>query len=168
MNPIQVWLDALKKPVPWILCDPKASESLALAQSLSLAIQQSATGIDAPIEALLYMRIGCMEPSHENVQNAKRGLGAYIHGVLHRMEGDYWNANYWFDRVQDPKLLERISDHISQLAKAHGLTVPIWSGPSNFVEACKASRSEPDEALEVLAQWEWQALWRIANEKNPR
>lgn len=168
MNPIQAWLEALKSPIPLKLCDPDEPRSQALAKSLSVAIEQSPLGIDAYAEALLYMRIGCMEPSHGNVQNAKRGLGAYIHGVLHRMEGDYWNAKYWFNRVEDHKLLKSISEHVGQSAKVYGKPLLAWNGPSDFVDACKAQRSEPNEPLVLMAHWEWQALWWIAYEKNPR
>ena len=103
-----------------------------------------------------------VEPAHGNVQDAKRGIDAYIHGVVHRMEGDYWNAKYWFDRVADPRLIDRIGSHIRQSLSGN------WTGPEGFVDACKTSSVAKREELIRLATEEWEALWQIVHEKNPR
>ena len=107
-----------------------------------------------------------MEPAHRNVQEATRGLGAYIHGVLHRMEGDYWNAKYWFRQVSDAGLMQSICEHMQSLAIAQGLNKLDWVSPSDFVDACEALAKNNAKQTELVRQatWEWQALWQIAND----
>ena len=138
---------------------PIADRFQAIQASTGAAREASAGG---SLEALLYLRIGLMEPAHGNVQDAKRGIDAYIHGVVHRMEGDYWNAKYWFDRVADPRLIDRIGSHIRQSLSGN------WTGPEDFVDACKTSSVAKREELIRLATEEWEALWQIVHEKNPR
>ncbi|MFM7931684.1 MAG: hypothetical protein ACKO9Q_28580, partial [Pirellula sp.] len=98
MSAIQQWLDGLACPIPLKLVPANAPEVVGLAKSLREALEKSGSSLGGAFEALLYLRIGLMEPAHGNVQDAKRGIEAYIHGVLHRMEGDTWNAKYWFGR----------------------------------------------------------------------
>lgn len=166
MNHIHAWLDALESPMPLSLCNADDTTSLRLATSLRSAIEQSKTPQGGPIEALLYIRIGRMEPAHRNVQEATRGLGAYIHGVLHRMEGDYWNAKYWFRQVSDAGLMQSICEHMQSLAITQGLNKLDWVSPSDFVDACEALAKNNAKQTELVRQatWEWQALWQIANE----
>lgn len=164
MSAIEDWLDSLSLAMPLSLIDPNATPNDALIDSLQAAMELSNTPSGGNKEALLYLRIGQMEPAHSNVQDAQRSIGAYIHGVLHRMEGDYWNAKYWFDRVRDPLLLDRIRDLIREISLTQGSVLEDWGGPLRLIEACKNRRSVSQEEVVQLAFWEWQALWRIVNE----
>ena len=103
-----------------------------------------------------------MEPAHRIVQDARGGIEAYIHGVLHRMEGDTWNAKYWFHRVGDPRLIDRIDKHMIECQ------IENWTGPEDFADACKSPTEANRDKLMRLASCEWEALWQIINEKNPR
>jgi len=164
MSNIEDWLDSLSVAMPLSLIDPASASSDALVDSLRKAMKSSKVPLGGNIEALLYLRIGQMEPSHSNVQDAQRSIGAYIHGVLHRMEGDYWNAKYWFDRVRDPRLLDRIRDLIREFSHAQGSVLEDWGGPLRLTDACKNRGSVSQDELAQLAFLEWQALWRIVNE----
>lgn len=160
---IDEWLEALTFEMPLDLVDPKNPSSVALKASLIDAMKLSKVASGGMVEALLYLRIGMMEPAHSNVQDAQRSIGAYIHGVLHRMEGDYWNAKYWFDRVRDSQLLERIGLEIREIRQSQGVATEDWLGPLWLNEACKnVSASMRDQVVQAAA-FEWQALWRIVN-----
>jgi hypothetical protein len=37
-----------------------------------------------------------LDRSHDLAQNLDTLEGSYLHGMMHRMEGDFSNANYWF------------------------------------------------------------------------
>ncbi len=47
---------------------------------------------------LLYA-VDAIHEAHAFFQDAKSDLGAYWHGMMHRREGDFENARYWFRRA---------------------------------------------------------------------
>jgi hypothetical protein len=53
----------------------------------------------AALQAGLYAWNGELDASHRLSQSVDTALGSYWHGIMHRMEGDYGNANYWFARA---------------------------------------------------------------------
>ena len=39
--------------------------------------------------------------AHDLIQDLEGDpAAAYLHGLIHRREGDFWNANYWFRQAQ--------------------------------------------------------------------
>ena len=50
------------------------------------------------VRSLLLLQAGDFERSHAIVQAMSGSDPAYIHGMIHRVEGDFWNAKYWFRR----------------------------------------------------------------------
>lgn len=55
--------------------------------------------IHLPTLAGILLFFGELEQSHEISQGLSDGDGAYWHGLMHRREGDFANAGYWFRRV---------------------------------------------------------------------
>lgn len=51
------------------------------------------------VKAGLYLWNESLDKSHSLAQNILNSTGSYWHGIMHRMEGDYDNAKYWFRRV---------------------------------------------------------------------
>jgi len=47
-------------------------------------------------KALLHLWNDSLEPAHAIVQELETPTGAALHGILHRREGDFGNAKYWF------------------------------------------------------------------------
>ena len=39
------------------------------------------------------------DKAHELVQDLPDQVAAHIHAYLHRVEGDIWNADYWYQRA---------------------------------------------------------------------
>ena len=57
---------------------------------------------DRLIEALELLATGAWKPAHEIVQKESSNLAAWLHGIVHTLEGDLDNARYWYrkaDRV---------------------------------------------------------------------
>ena len=50
---------------------------------------------------LLYA-LDALDPAHSIFQDDPSPLGSYWHGMLHRREGDFDNARYWFRRAGTP------------------------------------------------------------------
>ena len=53
---------------------------------------------------------GNLDRSHAISQGIGNATGSYWHGIMHRMEGDYWNAKYWFRKVGRHPAMERLRE----------------------------------------------------------
>ncbi len=54
---------------------------------------------DKYLRALVLMKEGKWHESHDIVDAMDTPMAARIHGLLHRIEGDQWNADYWYRRA---------------------------------------------------------------------
>jgi hypothetical protein len=60
---------------------------------------------DTLARALDLLAAGAWQPAHEIVQKDTSVLAAWLHGIVHTLEGDLDNARYWYrkaDRVFPP------------------------------------------------------------------
>ncbi|HLR00320.1 MAG TPA: hypothetical protein VK102_08075 [Sphingobacterium sp.] len=58
-------------------------------------------GLSVYLEALWWDAKGDWQQAHDLVdQNTDKG-SAHIHAYLHRVEGDLWNARYWYNRAEE-------------------------------------------------------------------
>ncbi|MBV9674571.1 MAG: hypothetical protein JO076_17340 [Verrucomicrobia bacterium] len=51
------------------------------------------------LKSLLLLQAGELEKAHAIVQSMTTPQAAYVHGIIHRVEGDFGNARYWFHRA---------------------------------------------------------------------
>jgi hypothetical protein len=51
------------------------------------------------IKACLHLWNESVHRSHVLSQDIMSPTGSYLHGIMHRMEGDYDNAKYWFEQT---------------------------------------------------------------------
>ena len=68
--------------------------------SATLSHSTPPAGISVLLEALWFDANGDWEAAH-NIAQSKEGTPAYdrLHAYLHRVEGDTWNAGYWYRRA---------------------------------------------------------------------
>ena len=59
-------------------------------------------GLSAEVKALWYAKKGEWEEAHNIAQEIHSPMGSWIHGLLHLIEGDQGNANYWFHKAAKP------------------------------------------------------------------
>ena len=52
--------------------------------------------------ALAHLEAGAWQEAHEIVQADESKLAAWLHGIVHTLEGDLDNARYWYRRVRRP------------------------------------------------------------------
>lgn len=98
----------------------------------------------------LWLLAGELDLSHDISQGIGSAEGSFWHGVMHRREGDFSNAKYWFRRVGEHPVFDRVED----------LSEGNFTDPFEFVDACSRAK-EGTSAYEdcQLTQWlEWQAM----------
>jgi hypothetical protein len=118
----------------------------------------------------LWQLHGLLEESHRAAQSieglGRRRAGDYWHAIMHRREGDYGNAKYWFRRVGGHPLLDELSRRADRILRDAAETGERWrtrlGSPESwdslaFVDLCEASATESRSALPSPArriQWD--------------
>ena len=59
-------------------------------------------GLSLALQALWRDGKGDWDGAHELAQREGGGAGDWVHGYLHRKEGDVGNAGYWYRRARKP------------------------------------------------------------------
>ena len=55
---------------------------------------------DRVIRAVELLEAGAWPQAHEIVQEESSSLAAWLHGIVHTLEGDLDNARYWYRRAE--------------------------------------------------------------------
>jgi hypothetical protein len=127
-------------------------------------------GVRSPGGALtgLLLMSGCWAEAHDVASEMDTPEGRYWHALIHRMEPDTWNSNYWFRSVGQhplfPALLEQAAAVAAQSEPAALGLGQQWDS-KQFNELCEQARGSTDEALvkavreihsiEVHLLWDW-------------
>ncbi|GIP33854.1 hypothetical protein [Paenibacillus sp. J2TS4] len=64
------------------------------------------------VKSGLYLWNEDLYESHELSQQIDNETGSFWHGIMHRMEGDYGNAKYWFRRTGVHPVHSQIHDRV--------------------------------------------------------
>ncbi|HEX8341195.1 MAG TPA: hypothetical protein VF624_09825 [Tepidisphaeraceae bacterium] len=152
---------------------PGSAEAGEILHALSPAdlLGQPVRGPDdaACLLAGLWLWHGYLDESHAVSQGIETPSGSYFHAIMHRMEGDFGNAKYWYARVGKHPVLPVIGASARDIVArapldkaALRLTLGDWSGPAfvDYVQSLHESPSDERYAVAVaLQQLEWRALF---------
>jgi hypothetical protein len=58
--------------------------------------------LSSEAQALWHTKAGNWEEAHNIAQDINTPLGSWIHALLHVIEGDQWNGDYWFTKAKKP------------------------------------------------------------------
>ena len=107
-----------------------------------------------------------LNESHGISQEIETSSGSFWHGVMHRREGDFSNAKYWFRHVGRHDLLDELGPRLRSLAdgaqamQIDSLTPGGAFDPYRLVDACQAAvRSGDDDFCRQVQQLEWELLF---------
>lgn len=131
-----------------------------------------ATDCEAASGALagLWLWHDFLHESHELSQSVETPTGSFWHAIMHRREGDFSNAKYWFRRVgHHPAmggLAARADTLISQLPADKSLfkltAGGAWNGSAfvDLVEAVHRDEKDSRRAMVIeLQRLEWRTLF---------
>ena len=66
---------------------------------LDLSGNEPPAGLSVYQKALWYDAKGMWDEAHDGVATASGPMAAWMHAYLHRKEGDFGNARYWYARA---------------------------------------------------------------------
>jgi len=58
------------------------------------------TGEAPLVRAVELLGAGAWQQAHELVQEEESALAAWLHGIVHTLEGDLDNARYWYRKAE--------------------------------------------------------------------
>ncbi|MEJ2585228.1 MAG: hypothetical protein P8Z38_09345 [Robiginitalea sp.] len=71
-----------------------------------------------PFRALWWDARGEWEAAHEIAQDLPTAWGSWMHAYLHRKEGDYGNAGYWYRKAGVPEWRDSLQAEFESLLRA--------------------------------------------------
>ena len=110
-----------------------------------------------------------LDESHAISQGVETSSGSFWHAVMHRREGDFSNAKYWFRRVGTHEVLDELGAHVTALAAdapsralADRIAPASRFDPYAMVDACQSAIRQAGAAEAIcrqVQQAEWEQLF---------
>jgi hypothetical protein len=110
-----------------------------------------------------------LHASHQLSQQIDNSSGSFWHGIMHRREGDFSNARYWFRQVGGHDVLNALSQRAAEIAAVRGeeralkklITGGAWDACA-FVDLCETvvrGQGSTRELCLDIQQAEWELLF---------
>ncbi len=155
---IQSILEGAKLP-RFTLVDPRPQPELIKQVEAASDAQfgQVSPASAACLRSLLFLAAGDLDRAHVIVQELNSSNASYIHGMIHRIEGDFGNARYWFHRAR----IHPTAPEMYRRASANSLTIashPVWDPDRVTDLAERARQTRPSEELRAILTVEFEVL----------
>ncbi len=123
------------------LSEPWPNRIARLDDTELLGIEPVSPEMTSCIRSGLLLRGDFQEESHTLSQAIGSAEGSYWHAIMHRLEPDYSNSKYWFNRVGTHPVFEQLGARASSVANEELLaefSSPSWD-PFRFTDTCEAT-----------------------------
>jgi hypothetical protein len=112
----------------------------------------------------------CLDESHTISQNLETTSGSFLHAIMHRREGDFSNAKYWFRNVGDHPIFAELDERAHVAASLRDADASLaearlrdgnWD-PFAFVDLCHSVARGQTTARDLcldIQQAEWELLF---------
>ena len=127
----------LNKAMPHLL--PKRPADQVVLKFAYSIVANPAISAHPELIAGIWLYADDLESSHKISQSITNQSGSFWHAIMHRREGDFDNALYWYRQAGQHPVMARIPDF----------------EPNKFVEMCRAG---DEKAVEIQRQ-EWAKLF---------
>ena len=123
----------------------------------------------SPLGALagLWLYFGSYDDAHRLSQELDTAEGSYWHAIVHRLEPDAGNSNYWSGQAGPHPIHAPLLAQAQAIVEAHpgcGFELGRKWEPARFTAFCERARSSPGSAVEKAANLieyaEWHLLFR--------
>ena len=158
-------------PLPGLDAEPRCS---ATAERVAEWIKEQRCEASST-SAALWLLAGELERSHFVSQTLASSDGSWWHGMMHRREGDFSNAKYWFRKANGHPVVAQLAAVIeSRRLELVAITEPFASFPfeqppvpnERLLDALtdgieRTTVRSPGQAnlFQRIAWWEWQLLF---------
>ena len=95
------------------------------------------------VKAALWLYVDELEKAHELAQDLHTETGSFLHGIVHRREGDFWNSKYWFKQAGHHAVIDQVEHY----------------EPYDLVDRANAAGDTDPADLIALQRAEWQAFF---------
>lgn len=124
----------------------------------------------------LWLANNFLDTSHTLSQSIDTPTGSFWHGIMHRREGDFSNAKYWFRKVGSHPIFESLASVSRERAQEQESTCETeflcsqseWD-PMAFIDLCEqVSRNgqDPGRLCGHIGRQEWELLMLFSFEKS--
>ena len=140
----------LRKLIPSEPLNYEMARKIQSADDASIAGETAVKNAEAfsLVRGGLLYALDAIHEAHAIFQDAKGDLGSYWHGMMHRREGDFDNARYWFRRAGVLPVFAEIH-RVSAESSADMARQMNWD-PYLFTGKCEQARFGETEELKEL------------------
>ncbi len=136
---VQPLFDALPLEQAMATLAPRRGALPALQAVVTSVLREKAIASRPALQSAIWLYVDELDRSHTISQGILDATGSYWHGIMHRREGDFSNAHYWFRKV---------GDHPAMSIDGH-----------TFVDEAGAAHPEDPAALVQRQRDEWANLF---------
>jgi hypothetical protein len=130
----------LEDAMPELL--PKRTASAQAVAVVKQLLASEALRRNPAAQSALWLYVDELDRSHSISQSLHTPTGSWLHGIMHRREGDFWNSHYWMRQARKHPAWEDIPGY----------------DPDEFIDAVSAANGQNPPELLVLQRAEWVGL----------